>query len=335
VPGFAGTSKRETLSFAASAGESVLFTNSLDIKDSYIVNNLLMQKLILSKYRSTELRSNLLKIRLSNLGFARTAPYFEKESDKNKKAIIKLVHLAHINTKNKLDLFGKDNFKNFTRPGHYALRQKDKNKSPFLTLSNRLPTLSGNQCGSDNVEPGFHLSKGLIGELNQSNLSAKNGCTTDKISENKALYLYGNIYKVFEIGVNNNKFKLYPHNFDIKQKGVRNAGDRFKFFRSIFKNFYYQNKSHVSGRSTRASVNFKFINRGNTTRKNHILPALSRKSTTDSKKVRSNTTGSVRSVNNSIMWRRSPQAGVAAVRIAAQQGEGLHSRGIINSTINY
>ena len=68
----------------------------------YIVNNLLTQKLILSKYRSTELRSNLLKIRLSNLGFARTASYFEKESDKNKKAIIKLVRLSRVG-KNKLN----------------------------------------------------------------------------------------------------------------------------------------------------------------------------------------------------------------------------------------
>lgn len=57
--------------------------NKLLVQDSYIVKNLLLQKLILSKYRNTDLRSNLLKIRLSIIFGKRDSKNYSFKFNKN------------------------------------------------------------------------------------------------------------------------------------------------------------------------------------------------------------------------------------------------------------
>jgi len=111
-----------------------------------------------------------------------------------------------------------------------------RNKLPFLTLSNRLP-----------------------GQNNST-----------------ALSLYGNIYKVFETNINNYKFKLYPHIFDIKFKTV----NRFDFSNKLINLFGLINST--SDALKVGSDNFlsslKFINKYAIIKKSKInldiLPSL-------------------------------------------------------------
>jgi hypothetical protein len=336
-----------------------LNSHSLILQDSYIVNNLLTQKLILSKYRSTELRSNLLKIRFSALGLTENKQKYEglRESSRrilkkssylwpqkgisqqhapNRKAIIKLLkknvtvlpylqthgsgrnvqsyghiksgssnlnsitsHAVLVSDKN-LGIGGVDRK---SLPRHrrvsnhtYAKRIQQrlikdvtlgkKSKSLIFNLSVIFSRLRSKKHGFDyfsansskiiskelsakknnTFDNNYNLSPYVCGKPIVKDFLKENSSTLFGVSNKfpfltlsnrlpglkkyKALNLYGNIYKVFEIRVNNYKFKLYPHIFNIKLKRI----NRLNIYSKIFNLFSTSIKTKDSVKSSYGKI---------------------------------------------------------------------------------